>query len=60
MLILKILIPMHFPAVVSKIKSNLIQFLTRKSVEISTGKERSYGSILHIIAMLPPTLVNVF
>ena len=32
---------MHFLAVVLKIKSNLIQILTRISVEIRTGKERS-------------------
>ena len=60
MTILKIFRIMHFLAVVSKIKSNLIQFLTRISVEIRTGKERSYGSIFHIVAMFPPTLVKVF
>ena len=44
--ILKIFIIRHFLAVVSKTKSNLIQFLTKISVEIRTGKERSYGSII--------------
>ena len=51
---------MPFIAVVLKIKPNLIQILTRILVEIRTGKERSYGSILHIVAMFPPTLVKVF
>ena len=51
---------MHFLAVVLKIKSNLIQILTKISVEIRTGKERSYGSMLHIVAMIPPTLLKVF
>ena len=56
MTILKIFIIMHFLAVVIKIKSNVLQNLTRMSVEIRTGKERSYGSILHIVTMFPPTL----
>ena len=60
MTILKIFIIMPFIAVVLKIKPNLIQILTRILVEIRTGKERSYGSILHIVAMFPPTLVKVF
>ena len=47
---------MHFLAVVLKIKSNLIQILTRITVEIRTGKERSYGSVFHIVAMFPPIL----
>ena len=51
---------MHFLAVVLKIKSNLIQILTRISVEIRTGNKKSYGSILHIVAMFPPTSVKVF
>ena len=34
--------------------------LTKISVEVRTGKEKSYGSILHIEAMFPPTLVKVF
>ena len=58
--ILKIFIIMQFLAVALKIKSNLIQILTRISVEIRTGKERLYGSILHIVAMFPPTLAKVF
>ena len=58
--ILKIFIIMHFLAVVLKIRSNSIQILTRISVEVRTGKEKSYGSILHIVAMFPPTLVKVF
>ena len=45
---------------VLKIKSNLIQTLTRISVEIRTGKERSYGPILRIVTMFPPTLVKSF
>ena len=56
----KDLYKMHFLAVALKIKSNLIQILTRISVEIRTGKERSCGSILHIVAMFPSTLVKVF
>ena len=51
---------MHFLAGVLKIKSNLILILARISVEIRTGKERSYGSIFFIVAMFPPTLVKVF
>ena len=52
---------MYFLAVVLKIKSNLIQILKRRiSAEIRTGKERSYGSILHIVTMFPPTLVKDF
>ena len=51
---------MHFPAVVLKIKSSLIQTLTGISVEIRTGKERSYGPILHIVAMFPSRLVKKF
>ena len=51
---------MHFLAVVSKITSNLIEILTRILVEIRTGKARSYGSVLLILAMFPPILVNVF
>ena len=43
-----------------KITSNLTQILARISVEIRTGKERSYGSIFFIVAMFPPTLVKVF
>ena len=30
------------------------------SVRITRGKEKLYGSILHIAAMFPPILVNVF
>ena len=51
---------MHFLVVVLKLKSNLIQILTRISVEIRTRKERLYGSILHIVAMFLPTLVKDF
>ena len=51
---------MHFLAGVLKIKSNLILILARISVEIRTGKERSYGSIFHIVAMFAPTLVKNF
>ena len=51
---------MHFLAGVLKIKSNLILILARISVEIRTGKERSYGSIFHIVAMFAPTLVKHF
>ena len=58
--ILKIFIIMHFLAVFLKIKSKLIQILTRISVEIKTGKEISYGLILHIIAMFPPILAKFF
>ena len=43
-----------------KITSNLTQILARISVEIRTGKERSYGSIFHIVAMFAPTLVKHF
>ena len=48
---------MHFLA---EIKLNVIQIITRISVEIRTGKERSYRSIVHIVAMFPPTLVKGF
>ena len=51
---------MHFITVALKIRSNSIQILTRISVEVKTGKEKSYGSILHVVAMFPPTLVKVF
>ena len=51
---------MHFLAVVLKMKSNLIQILTRITVEMRTRKERSYGSILPIVAMFPPILVKIF
>ena len=51
---------MHFPAVVLKIRSNLIQILTRISAEVRTGKEKSNGSIPHVVAIFPPTLVKVF
>ena len=51
---------MHFPAVVSQIKSNSNPVSNKKISKNKYRKERSYGSILHIIAMLPPTLVNVF
>ena len=57
MTILKIFIIMHFLA---EIKLNVIQIITRISVEIRTGKERSYRSIVHIVAMFPPTLVKGF
>ena len=49
---------MHFLAVVLKIRSNLIQILTRISVEVKTGKEKPCGSILHIVLMFPPTLIK--
>ena len=51
---------MHFIKVALKMRSDLIQVLTKISVEVKTGKEKSYGSILHIVAMFPPTLVKVF
>ena len=54
---IKIFIIMLFLAVVFKIKSRLIQIVTRISIEIRTRK--SYDSILHIVAMFPPTLVKV-
>ena len=60
MTILKIFIIKHFPAVVLKIRSNPIQILTGISVKVRTGKEKSYGSILHIVAMFPTTLIKVF
>ena len=60
MTFLKIFIIVNILAVVLKIKPNLIQILTRISVERKAGKERSYGSILYIAAMFPSTLVNVF
>ena len=60
MTILKVFVIIHFLAVVLKIKSNLIQILTRTSVEITTGKVRSCISIFHIVVMFPPTLVKGF
>ena len=48
---------MHFLA---EIILNVIQIITRISVEIRTGKERSYGSIVYIVAMFPPKLVKGF
>ena len=47
-------------SMVLKIKSNLIQTLTRMSVEIRTGKEISYGPIFHIVEKFPSTLVKTF
>ena len=51
---------MHFLTVVLKIKSNSTQVIKGISVRITRGKEKLYGSIRHIAAMLPPVLVKVF
>ena len=45
---------------VLKINSNLIQIIKGISVRITTGKEKIYGSIVHIAAMFSPILVKVF
>ena len=51
---------MHFIPVALKIRSNSIQILTRISIEVKTGKDKSYGSVLHIVALFPQTLVKAF
>ena len=58
--ILKVFTIVHFLIVVLKIKSNSIQIIKRISVRTTIGKEKFYGSILHIAAMFPPILVKVF
>ena len=55
---LKIFIIMYYLTVVLKIRLNSIQIVTRISVEVRTGKKKSFDSILHIVAMLSPTLVK--
>ena len=51
---------MYFPAVVLKIKSNLIQISTRISVEIRTGKERSNGSNPPLSSNVSTNIVKSF
>ena len=57
---LKIFIIVHFLAEVLKVRSNSIQILSRILGEARTGKEKSYGSILYVVAIFISTLAKTF